>query len=77
MKRGKMVAIACLAALFSSLMLMTQGAPSPPKYVELYLEQEVDHFNFELQDTFMERYFLSGKGCKDLSRFSQSQSGRG
>lgn len=54
-----MVAIACLAALFSSLMLMTQGAPSPPKYVELYLEQEVDHFNFELQDTFMERYFLS------------------
>jgi len=36
-------------------------APSPPNYTELYIEQEVDHFNYEIQDTFMARYLLAGE----------------
>ncbi|CAI8053025.1 Lysosomal Pro-X carboxypeptidase [Geodia barretti] len=54
-----MVGIVRLLVAISSLTLLVRAAPSPPKYVELYTEQMVDHFNYELQDTFMERYFLS------------------
>ena len=36
-------------------------APTPPNYKELYIEQEVDHFNYEIQHTFMERYLLAGE----------------
>ena len=50
-----------LLVTFCSLILLVRAAPSPPKYAELYTEQMVDHFNYELQDTFMERYFLSGE----------------
>lgn len=53
--------IVCLLWLLGALSLTAEGAPSPPKYDVLYIEQNVDHFNFELQDTFMERYFLSGQ----------------
>ena len=56
-----MVGIVRLLVAISSLTLLVRAAPSPPKYVELYTEQMVDHFNYELQDTFMERYFLSGE----------------
>ena len=49
------------AALCCSFIPLVRAAPSPPKYVELYTEQVVDHFNYELQDTFMERFFLSGE----------------
>ena len=56
-----MAGTAHLFATLGSLILLARAAPSPPKYVELYTEQVVDHFNYELQDTFMERYFLSGK----------------
>ena len=38
-----------------------EGAPTPPNYKELYIEQEVDHFNYEIQHTFMERYLLAGE----------------
>ena len=55
--------IVCLLGLLGLFLLTAEGAPSPPKYDVLYIEQKVDHFNFELQDTFMERYFLSGKFC--------------
>ena len=44
-----------------SLMALGTAAPSPPKYVELYTEQVVDHFGYQLKDTFMQRYFLSGR----------------
>ena len=40
-----------------------EGAPTPPNYKEFYIEQEVDHFNYEIQDTFMERYLLAGEHC--------------
>lgn len=52
--------LVCLFGLLGALSLAAEGAPSPPKYDELYIEQKVDHFNFELQDTFLERFFLSG-----------------
>jgi dipeptidyl-peptidase-2 len=56
-----MAGIVHLLAVLCSLQALpaAHGAPSPPKYVELYTEQVVDHFNYELQDTFMERLFLS------------------
>jgi len=38
-----------------------EGAPTPPNYTELYIEQEVDHFSYEIQHTFMERYLLAGE----------------
>lgn len=49
------------ATLCCSFIPLVRAASSPPKYVELYTEQVVDHFNYELQDTFMERFFLSGE----------------
>lgn len=62
--KRKMVIVVCLLGLLSLFSLTAEaGAPSPPKYDVLYIEQKVDHFNFELHDTFMERYFLSGKFC--------------
>ena len=51
--------VQCLT-VFGSILLLARAVPTPPKYTELYIEQVVDHFNYELQDTFMERYFLSG-----------------
>lgn len=56
----KMV-VGYMLLLVCSLMLQAQGAPTPPKYVERFIVQAVDHFNYELQDSFMERYLLSGK----------------
>ena len=65
-----MVGIVRLLVAISSLTLLVRAAPSPPKYVELYTEQMVDHFNYELQDTFMERYFLSGElTCTSLDLY--------
>ena len=55
--------MALLATCTSAVLTAPQRAPSPPPHSELYTEQQVDHFNYELQDTFMERYFLSGKRC--------------
>lgn len=52
-------AFVCLLALL--LLDGALGTSSPPKYVEKYTEQSVDHFNFEVHDTFLERYFLSSK----------------
>jgi hypothetical protein len=56
---ARIFTIVCLLALLA--LDEAQGAPSPPKYVEMYTEQAVDHFNFEFHDTFLERYFLSSK----------------
>ena len=70
-RKGEGRMMAFLLSLCGSLMVMMAHAraPSPPKYVEMYMEQAVDHFNYELQDTFMERYFLSSK-VNDRSRAS-------
>ena len=32
----------------------------PPPYREKYFEQQVDHFNYLVQDTYQERYLISG-----------------
>ena len=60
-----MAASATLLTLLFLTSLAGKGAawrdPSPPKYVEMYYEQQVDHFNYEVKDTFMERYLLSGE----------------
>lgn len=56
-----MAGILSFLTTIGALTVVVQGAPSPPKYQELYTEQVVDHFNYELQDTFMERFFLSGR----------------
>ena len=60
MGMARIAGIVCWLALlvFTDV---AQGAPSPPRYVEKYIEQAVDHFNYELHDTFSERYFLSSK----------------
>lgn len=32
----------------------------PPPYREKYFKQQVDHFNYLVQDTYQERYLISG-----------------
>ena len=53
----------CLAAVGTRLCALCSNGdnPTPPKYKELYIEQEVDHFNYKVQDTYMERFLLSGE----------------
>ena len=61
------MAVALLTLLSLTLLASKVGAwraPSPPKYVELYFTQQVDHFNYEVPDTFLERYLLSGEYSK-------------
>ena len=59
MGMARIAGIVCWLALL--VFDVAEGAPSPPRYVEKYIEQAVDHFNYELHDTFSERYFLSSK----------------
>ena len=34
---------------------------TPPPYTEYYVQQTVDHFNYQNQDVFGERYLLVGE----------------
>ena len=51
-----------LSSVFLSLLLYIPDSCStePPAYSEKYINQYVDHFNYEIEDTYNERYFVSG-----------------
>ena len=49
--------VVCFCVLAS---LVCVGALKPPPYFEQYLDQQVDHFNYEDESTYKERYLVSG-----------------
>lgn len=48
--------VVCFCVLAS---LVCVGALKPPPYFEQYLDQQVDHFNYEDESTYKERYLVS------------------
>lgn len=59
---GKIMGLLYLLAFLHVLACVVAGGEcggSPP-YTELYFEQFVDHFNYENDNTYQERYLVSG-----------------
>ena len=50
-----------LIGVFVGFMVQEIHCGVPPPYTENYVQQFVDHFNYQNQDVFGERYLLVGE----------------
>ena len=50
----------CFSVLASLVCVSALKLGRPPPYFEQYLDQQVDHFNYEDKSTYKERYLVSG-----------------
>ena len=53
--------VICFSVLASLVCVSALKLGKPPPYFEQYLDQQVDHFNYEDDSTYKERYLVSGE----------------